>query len=237
MTPTPIHTNGFRWFDADAYLFDIDGTLLNNRDHVHYDALNHALLQVYGVDSTIAGIAYHGKTDVGILRAALERAGVSTPTFEANLSEALESVRGHVRDNAHTLTPRVCAGVPEVLGKLQAAGKLIGIASGNLESVGWQKVKATGLRDFFQFGCFCDQRELRKDIFRQAVAEVHNRLGDAAIACFLGDTPDDIQAARHAGGCVIAVCTGIFKADALGRYQPDVCVGSCAELIAAEAQP
>ncbi|MBZ5719992.1 MAG: HAD family hydrolase [Acidobacteriia bacterium] len=232
MTPIPQHSNGFRWFDADAYLFDIDGTLLNNGDHVHYNALNQAMLDVYGVDSTIAGIAYHGKTDVGILRAALERAGVSTLAFEAKLSDALESVRSHVRDNAHTLTPRVCAGIPEVLAQVKAAGKLIGIASGNLESVGWQKVKATGLQDFFQFGCFCDQRELRKDIFRQAVAEVHTRLGYTATACFIGDTPDDIQAAQHAGARVIAVGTGIFKPEDLGPYQPDVCVASCAELIA-----
>jgi phosphoglycolate phosphatase len=231
MTQASHHLNGFYWLDADAYLFDIDGTLLNNRDHVHYDALNRALLDVYGVDRTIAGIAYHGKTDVGILRAALERAGVPADQFEEQLTAALESVRRHVKQNAGALNPRVCSGVPEVLARLRNDGKLIGIASGNLESVGWQKVQATGLRDFFQFGCFCDGHEMRKDIFRKAVAEVRTRLGDTATACFLGDTPDDIQAAQQAGARVIAVCTGIFKADDLVPYQPDVCVTTCAELI------
>ncbi len=66
-----IRSNGFRWMDADAYLFDIDGTLLNTRDWVHRDALHQAMREAYGVDTTISGIAYHGKTDLGILRAAL----------------------------------------------------------------------------------------------------------------------------------------------------------------------
>lgn len=227
-----LNKNGFRWLDADAYLFDIDGTILTNGDRVHYNALNSAMFDAFGVETTIAGIPYHGKTDIGILRAALERVGISAATFEAKLPKALDSVRTHVKKNAGQLAPRVCAGVPEVLHQLQAAGKLIGVASGNLESVGWQKVRATGLRDFFEFGSFCDRYELRKDIFLQAVVEVRRRLGSAATACFLGDTPDDVQAAQHAGARVIAVCTGIFKSEDLSRHQPDLCVSSCAELLA-----
>ena len=69
-------SNGFRWMGADAYLFDIDGTLMRSKDRVHFNALNHAMLEAYGIETTIAGVAYHGKTDPGILRAALERAGL-----------------------------------------------------------------------------------------------------------------------------------------------------------------
>ncbi len=95
MTATQNQTvplNGFRWMDADAYLFDIDGTLLITRDLVHRNALHHAMREVYGVDTTIDGIAYHGKTDPGILRAALDRMGISGETFEAKLPDALHVV-------------------------------------------------------------------------------------------------------------------------------------------------
>ena len=37
--------NTFRWDAADAYLFDIDGTLLNSRDGVHYNAFHNAVRQ------------------------------------------------------------------------------------------------------------------------------------------------------------------------------------------------
>ena len=222
---------GFRWADADAYLFDIDGTLLNARDLIHYNALNFAMRDVYGVDTTIDGIAYHGKTDLGILRAALERANVSGEKFEAKLPDALNFVRQHVSENSHGLVTHVCAAIPEVLSQLQGAGKLLGVASGNLESVGWHKVEAAGLREFFSFGCFCDGDEMRADIFKAAVRETRSRLGDAARVCFIGDTPEDIRAARVAGAQVIAVCTGIYKNGDLAHLEPDACVASLEELL------
>jgi len=226
-----IKSNGLRWMDADAYLFDIDGTLLISRDRVHRDALHQAMREAYGIDTTIDGITYHGKTDVGILRAALERVGVRDERFEAGLPSALEIVRREASSNADRIVPVICSAVPEVLIELQAAGKLLGLASGNLESVGWLKVQAAGLHEFFSFGCFSDHYENRADIFRQGVIEVRRRLGESAQVCFIGDTPEDIRAARLADSKIVAVCTGVFKADELAGLEPDACVASCAELL------
>lgn len=224
-------SNGFRWLDADAYLFDIDGTLLNTRDRVHWNALNRAMLEIYGVDTTIAGVAYHGKTDLGILRAALARAGVENGAFEAMLPQALAVVRRHVSENNGKLVAQVCPAIPDVLSILQAQGKLIAIASGNLESVGWHKVEAGGLRNFFSFGCFSDCCEMRADIFREAVVQARRRIGPHAQICFVGDTPEDIQAAHGCGAQIIAVCTGIYKAEDLTPFTPTTCVTSCADLL------
>ena len=235
MTATQNQTiplNGFRWMDADAYLFDIDGTLLVTRDLVHRNALHHAMREVYGVDTTIDGIAYHGKTDLGILRAALDRMGISGEVFEAKLPAALNVVCLDVAANANRIVANVCEGIPEALAQLKAAGKLLGVASGNLEAVGWHKVEAAGLRDFFGFGCFSDHCEMRVDIFRQGVHEARRRLGDTASVCFIGDTPEDIRAARGVSAQVIAVCTGIFKNDELACHAPDACISSCMELVA-----
>ena len=221
----------FRWMDADAYLFDIDGTLLVTRDLVHWNALHQAMLEAYGVDTTIEGIAYHGKTDLGILRAAMDRVGISGLTFDMKLPHALSVVCREVETNQQWIRPEVCPAVPEVLEKLRAAGKLLGLASGNLESVGWHKVEAAGLRDFFSFGCFSDQSEMRAGIFRRGVDEVRRILGENATACFVGDTPEDVRAAHQANAPIIAVCTGSFKRRELNCHAPDVCVESCAELL------
>src|SRR5579862_7383250 len=102
---TAAKSKGFRWMSADAYLFDIDGTLLITRDGVHRNALHQAMREAYRVDTTIDGIAYHGKTDLGILRAALDRVGVSGDSFEAKLPAALEIIRREVSANAHRVTP------------------------------------------------------------------------------------------------------------------------------------
>jgi phosphoglycolate phosphatase len=231
----PARMNGFRWMEADAYLFDIDGTLLVTRDLVHRNALHRAMREVYGVDTTIDGIAYHGKTDLGILRVALERMGISGDTFHAKLPGALEIVRSDVTANANRIVANVCSAIPDVLAKLRAAGKLLAVSSGNLESVGWQKLEAARLRRFFSFGCFSDHCEMRVDVFRNGVAEAHRRLGENAVICFIGDTPADIDAARRVGAWIVAVGTGIYKTNELARHEPDACVGSCAELLRAES--
>src|SRR5579862_6300554 len=106
---TAAKSKGLRWMSADAYLFDIDGTLLITRDGVHRNALHQAMGEAYGVDTTIDGIAYHGKTDLGVLRAALERVGVSNARFEAGLPAALEVVCREVSAHAGVVSPAVCS--------------------------------------------------------------------------------------------------------------------------------
>jgi len=225
-------TNGFRWDAADAYLFDIDGTMLLSKDRTHRYALHRALSEVFHVEATIDGIAYHGKTDPGILRAVLHRAGFSDVVIDARMQQALEVTRRFAAENIHKFTPTVLPGIPEVLARLHGNQKLLGVSSGNLESIGWTKLKAAGLQHYFQFGSFADDCELRADVFLRAVSKVRERLGSKAAICFVGDTPDDVQAARTAGGHIIAVGTGIFKPEDLWTHGPDTCVGDCMELLA-----
>ena len=224
-------SEGFRWKEADAYLFDIDGTLLLSPDRTHRYALHRAMLDVFGVETTIDGIAYHGKTDPGILRAALERVGIPSADIDAKMTQALEVVRQDASEKADRFKPNVLPGIRDVLDLLRRHGKLLGVASGNLELIGWLKIKAAGLRDFFEFGCFADDSELREQIFAKGVLQVRRRLGGAATVCFVGDTPDDVRAAQRAGAQIIAVGTGIFNVEALSQHGPDASVSTCADLL------
>lgn len=224
--------NGFQWRSADAYLFDIDGTLLLSPDRTHRYALHRALLDVYGLETTIDGIAYHGKTDPGILRAALERAGIAPDVIDAKMPAALEVVRKDATEKADRFRPNVLPGIREVLDLLRNSGKLLGVSSGNLEAVGWLKLKAVGLDHYFEFGCFADESELRLDVFRNGFAEVRRRLGPDATVCFVGDTPDDVRAAQGVGGHIIAVGTGIFKVDELAVHGADATINCCSDLLA-----
>jgi phosphoglycolate phosphatase-like HAD superfamily hydrolase len=216
---------------CDAYIFDIDGTILKNRDRVHFNALNTAMADVYGKEATIAGVPYHGMTDIGILRAALARVGVNDHEFESRLPAALKRVREYVDQNCATLNPLVHPGIAEVLEDLQKKGKLLGVASGNLESVGWRKIEATGLRHYFRFGKFCDENEYRSGIFALAMNEVRSLLGASSTACFIGDTPQDIAASRHAGARIISVCTGHHQREELVALSPDLCIACCVDLL------
>src|SRR6476659_4484667 len=127
---------------ADAYVFDIDGTLLVSRDLVHWKAMRQAMLEAYGVEATIDGIPYHGMTDLSILRAAVTRAGVDEEQFTASLSSAIEIMNREVEINRSRIVPQVCNGIVRLLELLRQQGKLLGVASGNLETIGWAKIEA-----------------------------------------------------------------------------------------------
>jgi len=214
---------------ADAYIFDIDGTLLVTKDLVHWNALHQAMLEAYGVDTSIEGVPYHGKTDLSILRAALAREGIRDVAFESRLPSALEIVRREVEMSHKQIAPAICPGIPDILKLIQSSEKLIGVASGNLETVGWHKIEAAGLREFFSFGFFSDDCEGRAEIFQNAINYVARQLGRAAKTCFVGDTPSDIEAAREVGALIVAVASGIFTFDELSTYSPDLCVAHCGE--------
>jgi|SRR5579862_3951966 len=217
---------------ADAYIFDIDGTLLVTKDLVHWNGLHQAMLEVYGVDTTIEGLPYHGKTDIAILRMALERCGIIGSHFEDRLPTALATVCREVAANCAALQPQVCPCIPELLTRFRHQKKLLGVASGNLEIVGWHKISAAGLREFFSFGCFGDKCETRADIFAQAVSEARKHLGEYASVCFVGDTPDDIRAARQVNARIISLSTGVYRFEDLAALHPDHCFPSCNDLVA-----
>jgi phosphoglycolate phosphatase-like HAD superfamily hydrolase len=120
----------------------------------------------------------------------------------------------------------------ETLALLHHAGKLIGVASGNLETIGWHKIEAAGLREHFSFGFFSDHCETRQGIFQNALRHVARQFGPEAKTCFIGDTPSDIKAAREVGASIIAVASGIFGFDELNACTPDLCISQCGELTA-----
>ena len=228
-------TNGARrWIEADAYLFDIDGTLLNSRDGVHYHAFHAALREVFGVETRIDEVPVHGNTDPGILRAMLAHAGRADENSDGELARALQVMCTEVERNASGLAPVICDGVTDLLSLLTSRGKLLGVASGNLERIGWLKLEASGLRPFFAFGSFSDKNEKREDIFRAGIAEARRRLGrDDADIVIVGDTPADIRAARATQTPILTLATGIYSAAQLAEHGPDACFGCCSELLAA----
>ncbi len=221
----------FRLAAADAVLFDIDGTLLNSRDGVHYHAFHAALREGWNIDDKIDHVPVHGNTDIGILRAVAERHAVTADGFAAALPRALARMRGEVERNAGGMQPEVCPSIPELLARLRDAGKLLGVVSGNLEAIGWAKLRAAGLREFFAFGSFSDTAERRAEIFRRGIAEARRRLSEQAVVCIVGDTPADVAAAREVDGHVISTATGRFDVAALQACGPDLCVSCCTELL------
>ena len=222
---------GFDWRGFDTYLFDIDGTLLNSRGGIHYYAFSAAMREVFGVEGTIDGVMWHGNTDILILRAALAKHGITHEQFEQKREQAIEVMRRDVTANAAKVEADLCPAIREVLDELKREEKLLGVSSGNLEAIGWIKLRAAGIADYFKFGAFSDKNDTRYDIFKHGVEQAHQISSDSTTKiCFVGDTPADIDAAHRLGLPVISVATGIHPFEDLAQYDPELLLTCCQDL-------
>ena len=219
--------DGFRWDDCDGYLFDIDGTLLHAQGGVHTDAFSSSVEFVMGHPLSIAGVPVHGSTDTGILRDAFRQAAIDDEVWQPRVEEILVRMRQTVMERRQHMSVTVMPGVLSLLAYLKGRGKVLGVATGNLEQIGWLKIEIAGLRDYFTFGGFSDGHALRSDL----IANARKLAGPNVKLCVVGDTPSDIAAAKANGLPTVAVATGVYSYDELLQYDPEVCVSTLDALL------
>ena len=222
---------GFVWDAQDAYLFDIDGTLLRSRDRIHFNSFAESAREA-GFAISLDGVVLHGGTDTAILAEAFGLAGIERAIWEPHNAAMLEAMRRRIAERRGEMQLWMMPAVKEILAHLAGRGALLGVATGNLEAIGWTKIELVGLREWFRFGGFSDRYEVRADMVAEAVRQARELLPAKAepTICVVGDTPRDIEAARANDLSVIAVATGNYSYEQLAALEPDVCVESFAAL-------
>ncbi len=155
--PNVFQRQGFRWDAQDAYLFDIDGTLLRCRDRIHIESFFSSVRSVMGRDLVLDGVTVSGNTDPGILRDAFRLAKLEDAHWQPHLEDVLQQMRDDVAARRSEMKIDKMPGVDEFLEYLHGKGAALGVATGNLESIGWLKIEFLGLRHWFTFGGFSDR--------------------------------------------------------------------------------
>jgi phosphoglycolate phosphatase len=222
--------DGFRWDDCDAYLFDIDGTLLHAHGGVHTGAFSLSVQAVLGHPLSMDSVPVHGSTDTAILRDAFRLAAIADEVWQPRLEEILAYMRQVVLEQRERMSVTVMPGVLSMLAYLKSRGKRLGVATGNLEQIGWLKIEIAGLRDWFTFGGFSDRHAVRSEMIAHAVA-AGQFAGTGTKVCVIGDTPSDIAAARANSLPTIAVATGVYSYQDLLQQQPEVCTTTLEALL------
>ena len=223
---------GFLWDRQGAYLFDIDGTLLRSRDRTHVNSFFSSVRAVLGHELALEGVTVSGNTDPGILRDAFRLARLEDHHWQPHLEAILEKMRTEVAARRAEMNLVMMPGVEEMLAYLQHQGAALGVATGNLESIGWLKIEVLGLRRWFTFGGFSDRYDVRSHMIAHAIEEAHKHAGPQATVCVVGDTPADIAAARANGLPTIAVATGHYPFEELMEHQPEACATTLRALLA-----
>ena len=211
-------------------LWDIDGTLLASGG-AGMLALQTGLRSALGIDGSLADIDFAGRTDRWIVRRIFEKFAVShtEENFHRLIAGYLAALPAALQ-NPHA---RVLPGARALLAAAAARADVAqGLLTGNLERGARVKLGHHGLWDYFPFGGFADDAELRNDISPHALrrAQEHTRATFAPTRVWvIGDTPHDIACARVIGARAIAVATGSHSREQRAAHAPDAVLDDLAD--------
>ena len=210
-------------------LWDIDGTLVRSRRNGFFrDYTAPVLLRVFGTAGRLHELGVSGMTDLQIVSEALRDEGFTA-----------EQVRGRAADlvpiyleelERLTRAEEVFYALPGAREALEALERvpryLNSLLTGNVEPAARLKLRLVGLNDFFPVpGAFGEDSHDRRDLPAIARERISRHLGldlspDQLIV--IGDTPNDIDCARHFGARAVAVATGhSYTAADLLPHSPD----------------
>ena len=199
-------------------LWDIDGTLIRSARPGGYKVYTIPVLEeVFGTSGRLADLHVSGMTDLQIVFEALNDAGISQEEIlaraEVLVSRLTEEAR-RVTGNGEKFF-ELLPGVRETLEALDAHPRyLSALVTGNIKPMAQLKMELVGLDHFFTLpGAFGDESHNRRDLPARAAERIRKHLRmDLAPEQFIviGDTPNDIDCARHFGARAVAVGTGRF---------------------------
>lgn len=199
-------------------LWDIDGTLIRSTRPGGYKVYTIPVLEeVFGTAGRLADLHVSGMTDLQIVFEALNNAGISQEEIlaraEVLVSRLTEEARRVTGNGAKFF--ELLPGVRETLEALAAHPRYeSALVTGNIKPMAYLKMELVGLEKFFTLpGAFGDESHNRRDLPARAAERIREYLQlDLAPEQFIviGDTPNDIDCARHFGARAVAVGTGRF---------------------------
>jgi phosphoglycolate phosphatase-like HAD superfamily hydrolase len=219
-------------------LWDIDGTLMRStRAGSFKDYTIPMLEEVFGTAGRLPEMKVSGMTDLQIVGEALKHEGFT----HDHIRERVHELRESYMKAMHKFTgngEEVFELLPGVREALQAVAEHpryhSGLLTGNIEPAAYLKMELLGLADFFDVpGAFGDESHDRRDLPALAAERIRKHLEvDLSPAQFIiiGDTPNDIECARHFGARSVALGTGRFySTEQLLDCAPDAFIPSLAD--------
>jgi len=213
-------------------LFDFDGILFKAISNSHFDAMNYVFHHFYHTNASFDDIAHWGMTDKQIVIEILASHEVDRDVTRGKFDQAKKVMIDYFLKNAKAEEYKVLPGVKELLFSLKENEIPIGALTGNTEEIAWEKLRLSGIIDYFDFGAFGDTTEKRSELVAIAKERADKKFKtDFPLESFviIGDTPRDIICAREAKISVISSSTGNHPFEELKKFSPNLLVHSLEE--------
>jgi phosphoglycolate phosphatase-like HAD superfamily hydrolase len=128
---------------------------------------------------------------------------------------------------------RAMPGALELLRRLAADSNFTAsVVTGNFEQTAEVKLEAAGLATYLGRGAYASDSEFRPDLPAIAKARFEQLAGrriDSTQCVIIGDTPKDLEAARHNRMKCMLVGTGRYPLEELLYWQPDGCLADLSD--------
>jgi phosphoglycolate phosphatase len=215
--------------DLRIILWDIDGTLVRTRRRgVFREYTAPVLLRVFGTAGRLEEMSVSGMTDLQIIAEALREEGFTAEQVRERAAELVPLY--HEELERLTRAEDIYYALPGAREALEATERapryLNSLLTGNVEPAARLKLRLVGLEDFFRLpGAFGEDSHDRRDLPALARERLsrHLRLDlKPSQLIVVGDTPNDIDCARHSGARAVAVATGrAYTAADLAAHDAD----------------
>lgn len=215
-------------------LFDIDGTILSTGGiggRSLYQAIEEICHEkgLFGNNPTpkLGRVRMSGGMDTQIVYDILEGV-LPESTVQQLLPDIFDRIAKLLREGCQAEGANVILldGVQELISTVaDHEACLPGLLTGNNKGGAAAKLDVFNLNPFFQLGAFGDDARSRNALPAIAASRAFEKTGvrfTGKDIVIIGDTPRDIECARHAGAYAIAVATGQYTRAELTPHQPDV---------------
>ena len=214
-------------------LFDIDGTLTRTQNG--YIPFNEAILWTFGIGGDIRTVVPDGNTDPMIVEDIFATANVKITVQDADWQEFTIRLREryhyHVQRGTTTIGPM--PGAAELLRALSPDESFSpSVVTGNFEATADLKLEAAALAPYLRRGAYASDSRHRPDlpmIAKKRWEEINGREIGAEQCIVIGDTPKDLEAARHNQMKCILVGTGRYPVEELQYWHPDRCLADLSD--------
>lgn len=208
-------------------LFDIDGTLIDSGG-AGSRALAIAFENVFSIKDAFRHISMAGKTDVQIIKEALNLYDLSCEDGVVPL--LVQSYINHLGREMINSEKHIKPGVFDILGKVdETEGYWAGLLTGNIEEGARIKLDSFGLSDYFMCGAFGSDDENRNKLLPVALKKFNGSTGldmSYSDCIVIGDTPRDVECSKPYGAKAVAVATGPYSYESLLRTDADLVLES-----------
>lgn len=217
-------------------LFDIDGTLMYHVGARHWnEQYAHGMKVAYGITDQIDFSVYNGSIERHMAWDVAQKYHISREEFFAKFPLYVAAMRKLLEE--WQKEGEVFKAIPEAVSLVEKLSEhkeyVLGILTGNAESIAHWKLKHVGINGYFSFGLYGEEADdrisLAKLVFEKAKKELHEEFALQDIVV-IGDTVHDIRCGKAIGAVTIAVTTGMHgDSSVLETEKPNLLVDTLAD--------